>query len=96
MHELAPLVDPVGRPVLLTIVGIYRALLDQIAKRDYDVFSTRVSLSPWRKVAIALAGLPGRFRRNDGRLAGSAPAEGGLRSGPDLYAVAIGRDTSDS
>ena len=28
---LVPLVDPIGRPVLLSIVGIYRALLDEIA-----------------------------------------------------------------
>ena len=30
---------PVGRPVLATIVGIYRALLDEIARRDYDVLA---------------------------------------------------------
>ena len=35
----SPLVDPVGRPVLLTIVGIYRALLDEIVRRDYDVLA---------------------------------------------------------
>jgi phytoene synthase len=80
-RELAPLVDPVGRPVLLTIVGIYHALLEEIVKRDYDVFSTRIALSPWRKTAIALAGLSGRFRWKDFRIAGSAPAEGGLRIG---------------
>jgi 15-cis-phytoene synthase len=71
-NELAPLVDPVGRPVLLTIVGIYRALLDQIVKRDYDVFSERVSLSAWRKMAIALAGLTGRLGHGNSRLARSA------------------------
>ena len=42
-RPLAPLVDPVGRPVLRTIVGIYRALLDEIARRDYNVLSARVS-----------------------------------------------------
>jgi phytoene synthase len=68
VRELAPLVDPAGRPVLLTIVGIYRALLDEIVKREYDVFSTRVSLSPWRKTAIALAGLANRLARRHARL----------------------------
>jgi phytoene synthase len=69
VRELAPLVEPVGRPVLLTIVGIYRALLDQIVKRDYDVFSERISLSPLRKTAIAVVGLAGRLRRQNARFA---------------------------
>jgi phytoene synthase len=60
-QPLARLVAPVGRPVLLTIVGIYRALLDEIVRRDYNVLDSRVSLPPWRKTAIALWGLAGRF-----------------------------------
>ena len=60
-RELVPLVDPVGRPVLLTIVGIYRALLDEIARRDYNVLGTRVVVPTWRKAAIALRALPRRF-----------------------------------
>jgi len=64
---LAPLVAPVGRPVLLTIVGIYRALLDEIARRDYNVLDGRVSVPPWRKIAIALRGLAGRFTGSDSR-----------------------------
>jgi 15-cis-phytoene synthase len=62
---LDPLVAPVGRPVLATIVGIYRALLDRIVKRDYDVFSSRVSVPKWRKLAIALGGLAGRYAARD-------------------------------
>jgi 15-cis-phytoene synthase len=62
VQELVPLVDPVGRPVLLTIVGMYRALLDEIARRDYDVLTMRVSIPSWRKVAIALQALSQRFR----------------------------------
>ena len=49
---LVRLVAPVGRPVLRTIVGIYRSLLDEIARRDYDVLAGRVALAPWRKAAI--------------------------------------------
>jgi phytoene synthase len=60
-RQLTPLVDPVGRPVLQTIVGIYRALLDEIARRDYHVQSGRISLPRWRKVAIALRALSGRM-----------------------------------
>ena len=63
--EAAPLirlVAPVGRPVLRAIVGIYRALLDEIARRDWNVLAGRISLPGWRKAGItlgALVGLPG-------------------------------------
>ncbi len=60
-RRLVPLVDPVGRPVLRTIVGIYRALLDEIARRDYNVLDGRISLAPWRKIAIALRAVAGRM-----------------------------------
>ncbi|AMV37592.1 phytoene/squalene synthase family protein [Planctomyces sp. SH-PL62] len=60
---LVPLVAPVGRPVLLTIIGIYRALLDEIVRRDYDVLSGRASVPTWRKVVVALRSLPSRYRR---------------------------------
>jgi len=65
-------VAPVGRPVLLAIVGIYRALLDEIARRDYDVLSGRVSLPAWRKMAITVRSIGGRFARTrpDPALAG--------------------------
>ena len=60
-RPLATLVDPVGRPVLRTIVGIYRALLDEIARRDYHVLDGRISLPAWRKITIALRALAGRM-----------------------------------
>ncbi len=60
-RPLVSLVAPVGRPVLLTIVGIYRALLDEIVNRNYNVMEGRVSLPPWRKTAIALKALAARF-----------------------------------
>jgi len=59
--ELAPLVAPVGRPVLLTILGVYRALLDEIVRRDYNVLASRVSVPRWRKLAIAARSLPARY-----------------------------------
>ena len=60
-RRLVPLVDPVGRPVLRTIVGIYRALLDEIARRDYNVLDGRISLPAWRKIGIALGAIAGRM-----------------------------------
>jgi phytoene synthase len=60
---LVALVAPIGRPVLLAIEGIYRALLDEIARRDYNVLASKVSLPGWRKAAIALGALPSRFGR---------------------------------
>ena len=60
-EALAPLVAPEGRPVLLAIVGIYRRLLDEIVRRNYDVFTRRVALSPYRKVLITARALRGRF-----------------------------------
>jgi phytoene synthase len=63
VRELVPLVAPIGRPVLLYIVGVYRALLDEIVRRDYDVLSRRVSLSRWRKLAVGLLAVGGPFAR---------------------------------
>lgn len=54
---LEGLVDRVGRPVLRAIVGIYRALLDEIIRRDYDVLASRVALPSNRKIAIAFKSL---------------------------------------
>jgi phytoene synthase len=59
-RPLAALVSPEGRPVLLTIVGIYRALLDEIARRGYEVLAGRVSVPGWRKAAIAARAYAGR------------------------------------
>jgi 15-cis-phytoene synthase len=74
-RPLAPLVAPVGRPVLLTIVGIYKALLDEIRRRDYNVLSTRVSLPTRRKLAIAAKALAGRFAGMESRLAFRAESQ---------------------
>ena len=54
---LTRMVAPTGRPVLRAIVGIYRALLDEIAGRGYDVLSRRVSVPSWKKAAITLRSL---------------------------------------
>ncbi len=59
--SLVGLVAPVGRPVLRALIGIYRALLDEIAARGYEVLARRVALPPWRKAAITLWSLAGWF-----------------------------------
>jgi phytoene synthase len=45
--------DPPGKPILETMLRIYGGLLDEIERRQYDVFSRRVSLSRGRKLLIA-------------------------------------------
>jgi phytoene synthase len=51
--ELARWLEPDGRKVFTAMVGIYRGLLDEIKRRDGDVFSSRVRLSTWHKLRIA-------------------------------------------
>jgi 15-cis-phytoene synthase len=63
-NRLVPLVDPVGRPVLKTIVGIYCSLLDEMARREYDVLDGRVSVPSWRKIAIALQAMASRINED--------------------------------
>jgi phytoene synthase len=58
-RPLVGLVEPLGRPVLRTITGIYGRLLDEIVRRDFDVMSDRVRLPGWRKAAIAARALVG-------------------------------------
>ncbi|MDX2035135.1 MAG: phytoene/squalene synthase family protein [Isosphaeraceae bacterium] len=47
-------VDPVGRPVLATIRGIYAALLDEIERAEYKVLECRRRVSSWKKSWIML------------------------------------------
>jgi 15-cis-phytoene synthase len=64
-NRLVPLVEPVGRPVLKTIVGIYSALLDEIARREYDLLHGRICVPSWRKFAIALRAMASRIREDN-------------------------------
>ena len=41
-----------GRPVLTAMIGIYGALLDQIARHPLVIYRGRVSLPAWRKLVI--------------------------------------------
>jgi phytoene synthase len=51
--KLLPHVAAPCRPALGALVGIYEALLNEIARRNYDVLSRRVSLSAAKKIALA-------------------------------------------
>ena len=54
--ELLPMIGAKCRPALAALVAIYGRLLEEIARRDYDVLSRRVSLSTAEKLRLA-----GRF-----------------------------------
>lgn len=50
-----------GRAVFGVMWKTYRGLLEAIVRRDFDVFSGRVSLSRWHKLRLALSALPIRW-----------------------------------
>jgi phytoene synthase len=52
---------PPGRAVFQVMRNTYRALLDEIVRRDFDVFRSRVSLSRMRKLWLAAQALPVRW-----------------------------------
>ena len=49
-EPLALLLRPAGRAVFATMMRTYRGLLNEIMRRDYDVFSSRVRLSRVHKL----------------------------------------------
>jgi len=55
--ELIPLIDEDSQPGLWVLVTIYQRLLEKIASRQYDVFSSRISLTRREKLAVLGRGL---------------------------------------
>ena len=53
-------VSAAGRPVFSAMFRIYSSLLNEIEKRNYDVFTHRIRVSSTRKLAIAWTSLFGR------------------------------------
>jgi 15-cis-phytoene synthase len=51
--ELVPLIVEESRDALGSLVAIYKRLLDEIERRNYDVFTERVSLSSAEKATLA-------------------------------------------
>ena len=45
--------EPSGQPILRAMLDIYGGLLREIERRDFDVFSQRVSLPKWKKLWYA-------------------------------------------
>lgn len=52
-RELLPLIASESRDALGSLVAIYQRLLEEIERREYDVFSRRVSLSKAVKLRLA-------------------------------------------
>src|SRR5262249_54470202 len=57
-QPLSRLLDPAGRAVFQVMFETYRSLLDVIERRKYDVFTSRVRLSRWRKVSLIMRAIP--------------------------------------
>ena len=51
--ELERWLEPDGRRIFGAMTAIYHSLLDEIRRRDGDIFGPRVRLSAWRKLSIA-------------------------------------------
>jgi phytoene synthase len=60
-RPLSAYLPPPGRAMFQVMVRTYRGLLDVIEERDYDVFSSRVSLSGWRKLGLVVQAVPTRL-----------------------------------
>jgi 15-cis-phytoene synthase len=58
---LVPLLPRPGRAVFLMMLRTYRGLLDEIVRRDFDVFTRRVRVSATRKAWIAARSLAVRW-----------------------------------
>lgn len=56
-YELLPLISPDARPALWVLISIYHRLLRLIERRNYDVFSERVSVPVVVRVTILVRGL---------------------------------------
>jgi len=50
--ELISYISEDSQPALWVLITIYRSLLEKIALKQYDVFTTRVALSTWEKLRI--------------------------------------------
>jgi phytoene synthase len=60
-EDLSSYLSRRGRAVFQIILTTYRGLLDEIERRRYDVLSSRVSLSRWKKMRLVLRALPARW-----------------------------------
>lgn len=68
--RLVPLISPDARPALWVLITIYHRLLRRIERRNYDVFTERISVPLTTRLIILFRGLLQVLRY---RLFGSAP-----------------------
>jgi len=61
-YELISYVSEDSQPALWVLINIYRALLEKIALKQYDVLTARVALSTWEKLRILGKGFWRRLR----------------------------------
>jgi 15-cis-phytoene synthase len=52
-EQLFTYLEPPGKPILRAMIDIYRGLLREIERRNFDVYSKRVSLPKWKKLWYA-------------------------------------------
>lgn len=55
--RLEPLLPRDGRRAWRVMMTTYRAILDELRRRDYNVFGPRVKFSRWQRVGLAMSGL---------------------------------------
>lgn len=55
-QQLLPLISADSRPALWVLVTIYHRLLERIERRNFDVFSQRISVPVYEKLAILSRG----------------------------------------
>jgi phytoene synthase len=51
---LRNVLSPPGRRILLAFMDLYSSLLSQIEQANYDIFTTRIRLSRWKKLSVGL------------------------------------------
>lgn len=52
-ERLLDYLEPPGKPILRAMLDIYGSLLHEIERRDFDVFSRRISVPGWKKLWFA-------------------------------------------
>jgi phytoene synthase len=60
-RPLSALLPPPGRAVFQVMMRTYRGLLDTMEQRAYDVFTSRIRLSGWRKLSLVVQAVPIRL-----------------------------------
>lgn len=60
-RPLERLLTPEGRAVFRVMLGVYRRLLDEIERRDYDVFTARVRVGKLTKLRLFATAWPVRW-----------------------------------